>query len=386
MPASLSQYSEYAEQMRQLYEQTELELTGLISSRAAAGLSVSGWQANRLAQIQDMRRDIDKVIRDLSHNRGDLAKTAVNGAYAKAAGQCLSDIRNVARAAASAGSQVYHPNVAKSVQILQELNTSVSAMDRHILRQSLDAYADVIGRAASMHASGSLNLREAVNIAVRDFASRGITGFVDKAGRHWDMSTYAEMATLTAVERATRYGYVETMQEYGYDLAIISAHAGACPLCEDWENVVISVSGNNPNYPSMGDAEAGGCFHPRCLHDISTYYGDLDSRRKVARDEPGHHTAPSDAYSTRCKQRSLERRIREQKRIMKAAQAAGDPATERAAYARVRQYQSDLRDLRSSYNARTSHAYDRLPRKYDREGGRVILSPAARRISPSAIK
>ena len=251
------------------------------------------------------------------------------------------------------------------------------ALDRQILRRAQDAYAEVIGKASATLATGAIDLRQAVNGALEDFAKRGIAGFVDAAGRCWEMSTYAEMATLTAIERATRYGYVDTMQEYGHDLAIISSHAGACPLCVDWENVVVSVSGTNPDYPSLDDAEASGCFHPRCLHDISTYYGDLDGRKDIARSEPGHSETPSAAYTARSKQRAYERQIRAWKRVESACKAAGNPQRERAAYNHVRMFQAKIRDLRSAYNANTPRSTDWLPRKYDREGGRLTLSKAA---------
>src|SRR5699024_1584345 len=133
-------------------------------------------------------------------------------------------------------------------------------------------YADVIGRATSLAATGTITVRDAVADELKRFADRGITSFVDKAGRHWEMATYAEMATLTALAGATIEGYTDTMQAYGFDLAIISSHVGACPLCAAWQGVIISVSGKDSNHPSLADAESSGVFHPRCLHHISTYY------------------------------------------------------------------------------------------------------------------
>ena len=374
MPINTQQLTEVAEQTRLIYENAETRIVEAISRRAARGLNQSSWQAQKLAELRDVQEDVQGILADLRSERGTLASAAVSGAYANSAEQCRKDIEAVEGASRYMRSG---PSAVKPAQILGELNRSVDALDRQILRRAQDAYATVIGTASATLATGAIDLRQAVNDALEDFAKRGIAGFVDAAGRCWEMSTYAEMATLTAIERATRYGYVDTMQEYGHDLAIISSHAGACPLCVDWENVVVSVSGTNPDYPSLDDAEASGCFHPRCLHDISTYYGDLDGRKDIARSEPGHSETPSAAYTARSKQRAYERQIRAWKRVESACKAAGNPQRERAAYNHVRMFQAKIRDLRSAYNANTPRSTDWLPRKYDREGGRLTLSKAA---------
>lgn len=186
------------------------------------------------------------------------------------------------------------------------------------------------------------------------------------------MSTYAEMATLTAIERATIQGYTDTMQAYGFDLAVISGHMGACPLCAAWEGVIISVSGNDRDHPSLSDAEGAGVFHPRCLHHLSTYYEGIT---KNTRNKPRKVMPPSVEYSTRQRQRALERKIRLWKRRMAAAIT---PQDERAAYAHVRRYQADIRQL-------IGESEEWLPRKYWREGGSVRLSAAAKKLRPVSL-
>ena len=373
MSISTTQYLEVAERMRQIYEDAEMRMTDAIAGRAARGYDATGWQAEKLAEVQDVRKELEKAVSDLRHSRGEIS-AAVQKAYEDAGLRCKTDIAAFTDAL---GISHINVNTQKVAAILQELNGSVSAMDRVILRQAQDAYSEVIGNASALMATGTVTRQQAVSQALDDFAKRGITGFVDKSGRRWDMTNYAEMATLTAIERATRYGYMDTMQAYGYDLAIISSHAGACELCVAWEDVVISVSGNNHDYPSLSDAEGGGCFHPRCLHDISVYYGDLD--RRNGKDHPESVKEPSAAYSARVSQRALERSVRQAKREMRVAQAVGDPQAERKAYAKVRKGQERIRALRNDYNSSTPYSKDWLPRQYSREGGRVVLSPKAKK-------
>ena len=61
---------------------------------------------------------------------------------------------------------------------------------------------------------------------------------------------------------------------------------------------------------------------------------------------------------------------------------ATTPEEERQAYAKVRRYQAAIRTLREKYNSETPASVDWLPRKYWREGGRVKLSAAAKRLPP----
>ncbi|MBR6027968.1 MAG: hypothetical protein IKP40_02685 [Clostridia bacterium] len=203
------------------------------------------------------------------------------------------------------------PNSVKAGYILADLNNNLNAAERRILRQFDDQYANVIAYVSSQMATGAVNTRQAVGEALQIFADKGITGFIDRGGHHWTLENYAEMATLTAIERATISGYVDTMQSYGYDLAVIDGHIGSCPIYEAWEGVIVSVSGQDGRYPSLSEAEAAGCFHPRCMHGISTYYEGISHAPNGGfRDEPRPVRDASPQYTARSRQRYAERMAR----------------------------------------------------------------------------
>ena len=195
------------------------------------------------------------------------------------------------------------------------------------------------------------------------------------------MGTYAEMATLTAIERASREGYMDQAREFGYDLVMISDHYGACPICEAWQGVVVSIDGKTPGYLTLADAEAAGVFHPRCMHDYSVYYEGIS---KEGKQRPEPVKEPNAGYTARSQQRYYERQQRQWKRRMAVATT---PQEERDAFTRVRMYQQKIRDLCDSYNAVTPQSVDYLPRKYWREGGRAPkLSNAASKLRSKPVK
>jgi len=66
-----------------------------------------------------------------------------------------------------------------------------------------------------------------------DLAEHGITGFTDKAGRKWDLATYVEMATRTAVSNAWDDMQAQAAIRTGLDLVKTGTYSqeGSCPLC-----------------------------------------------------------------------------------------------------------------------------------------------------------
>lgn len=369
MPIAVSGFEHLAGEMLAVYEQAETTMLHKMAGHLGSDMSSDRWASRKYAEVSSVRKELQSVVGDLRSGRRSMSEGFVNTAWDASTGAFVAEASKFTEIL---GVPVLARNAPKVAAILSELDTKFDAADRVILRRCDDAYADIIGRVSAKVATGSITYRQAVKEELDAFADRGIAGFVDKNGHAWDMATYAEMATLTAIERATLEGYIDTMQSYGYDLAIISSHAGACPLCVAWEDVIVSVSGDNPDYPSLGDAEASGCFHPRCLHHISTYYEGIT---EGGRNRPREVEEPSSAYSSRQQQRMYERKIRQWKRRMAVAT---DPQSEREAYARVRMYQQKIRALISDYKGQN----DSLPRKYWREGGRQYLSPDAKRLKP----
>lgn len=366
MPIAVTEYDHLAGEMLTLYEEAEQAMLKRIARRLARGVNEPGWTEKKYAEVAAVRKELNGLVSGMTKGRRSLTQRSLVKAYDSSAAAFRSEAEKFTD---WVGITNISPNAKKVATILYELNGSLDAADRMILRKAKDAYANIVGNVSAKVAAGTMTVRDAVKQELDQFAQKGISSFVDKAGRAWEMSTYAEMATLTAIERATVQGYIDTMQAYGFDLAVISGHIGACPLCAAWEGVVISVSGKDRSHPSLSDAEGAGVFHPRCLHHLSIYYEGVS---KGTRDHPREIMPPSVGYSTRQLQRALERKIRRWKRRMAVSTT---PQDERRAYAYVRRYQAAIREL-------LVESDENLPRKYWREGGRIRLSNAAKKLRP----
>lgn len=132
-------------------------------------------------------------------------------------------------------------------------------LDERNRRIKLQDYKDVIGPAGRPLEFKPGQFQSA-------FLEENWVGFVDKAGRRWDLFNYAEMLTRTKVLEAENRGTEDRLVANGLDLVQISTH-----VCDDWCTLyagkVFSISGTHSVYPPLAQIPNGGCpMHPRCRH------------------------------------------------------------------------------------------------------------------------
>lgn len=334
-PLSEHEAEEIAEGLKLVYEKARERMLASVARRISRGITIPGWAERKATEVSTAHAQLAREMDAVQAKRESLLGNVMDRAYVSGNQKFMQDMRSVLGETAHIS-----PNGIKAGYILADLNNSLQAAERRILRQFDDKYADIIGGISAEMATGVMNTRQAVGEALQAFADQGITGFIDRGGHHWTLENYSEMAVLTAIERATISGYVDTMEGYGYDLAIIDGHIGSCPICEAWEGVIVSVSGNNHDYPSLDEAEGAGCFHPRCLHGITTYYEGISHAPAGGfRNEPREVQEPSRQYTARSKQRYMERQIRKYKDQAIVAQT---PQQKMQAVNKVREWQDAL--------------------------------------------
>lgn len=140
-----------------------------------------------------------------------------------------------------------------------------------------DIYRQVgMEQVAAMQATGR-GVGRTVPGFVEQLRREGITAFVDKAGRHWSLHTYATMVTRTTSRQAEVLSVLSADPDH--DLYIISSHGTTCALCAPYEGRVYSKSGTDPVFPPLASAfgkvdplgpddlaNTWLNIHPNCLH------------------------------------------------------------------------------------------------------------------------
>ena len=216
------------------------------------------WQKTLLQRVRQIRADLEKGSRTW-------CTEAIPDSYMK--GMEWADKDPLMSSKAIPGFGSIHQQAA---QVLAE-NTYNRLQD---VGQAVGRKVDDLARAISLEASkgsviGYQTTRQAAKRIKADLAEKGITGFRDKAGREWDMGRYAQVLAQETTNGAFRQGTINRFQEHGHDLVRISTHSGSCPKCTPWEGRTLSLSGTDPDYPSLAEAQGAGLLHVGCLHVLS---------------------------------------------------------------------------------------------------------------------
>jgi hypothetical protein len=298
------------------YSEAVTTLLKAVARRLAQGIDEPGWAGRKLAETVRLR---DQAVRQLERLHTVAPRTirdAIKAGYKQGGADAKKDLVGL-----KIEPLMVRTHTAAMDVLIHETVTNVTATHPQILRTVLDVYRSVIAETATPQVvSGAMTTRQAAQSALDRFANIGVTGFQDTAGRNWQLDSYVEMATRTSVGRAQVAGTLDRFVDAGRDLVIVSEEGG-CPVCEPWEGEILSISGDDPDYSSVDEAEADGLFHPNCTHSLGAYVDGLT--------EPMPPADEANTYEARQEQRYLERGVRQWSR--REAVALDDRAAQQAA-------------------------------------------------------
>lgn len=143
------------------------------------------------------------------------------------------------------------------VSLMAELDEAAetaykSLSDYLVGRNKPDIFRQVgLAYASKIEAEGTGPLRS-VKSFVTYLQREGLTAFVDKAGRHWRLHTYAAMVTRTTTRQAEVLAVLT--QDPEHDLYTIKGASDPCGLCAPYQHRVYSKSGKDKRFPPLADA------------------------------------------------------------------------------------------------------------------------------------
>jgi len=340
------------EDIRRVYSQAELDIITRITNKLKRGktLTLSQWERAKLNELRQLTNGINQqVISHLAKENEDKLDDLIRLAYQQGSDSAVKDLTKI-KANKAIKSEFLQSDIVSIQLLTSELNQSLSQTHLRILRQSQDYYQQAVAKGSNYVLTGAGTRLEGAQKTLNQLANKGITGFVDKGGRNWNLSSYVEMATRTATGRARIDGNINRFATNGEDLVIVSGHYESCPICDPWEARILSISGKNPDYASVQDAKNAGLFHPNCTHNLTLYVEGLTDPEKLIKQKKG-----SNLYEERQQQRYNERMIRKWKR--RKAASLTDSETKK-----VQSYVSKWEKKQSDFIGKTGRI-----RKYDRE-------------------
>lgn len=331
MPRSSAVNDKLLNDLYNIYSYTEEKMLEKVAKRLQRGIKETGSAELKLRDVQELRNELNELAKKMNDKAKSISAKSIKKAYG------IFD------------QGLFIDDIPEQLQrIIMEANNVIENVSFRALRSTEDIYREAVSESSMGVMAGANTRQDAIQNVLNKFAAKGVTGFVDKAGRHWDLASYSEMAIRTATSRAALQGHIDRQTAIGNDLIMVSSFGATCPICAPWAGKVLSISGKDPRYPSLESAKAAGLFHPNCKHTITAYFEGMDY------EEPKFPYNP-ELYAATQRQRYNERQIRKWKRLEAVALT---PEEKEKASRKVRAWQSIQRQHIKEWN---------LKRKYGRE-------------------
>ncbi|MFF3325813.1 phage minor capsid protein [Streptomyces sp. NPDC002889] len=206
---------------RDLYADAEQRLLGIVARHLAEGFEAPGWAVAKLRDAPPLRRAAQGVVDSLATALDLEVFSSVTEAYDIGARADLAELGALSDADARRIADST-PNARTVDRLVAETIELVTETHRGILRGVEDSYRQIISEVSATPLLGVDTRRQATQCAIERFADRGLRTFVDKSGRAWQMTSYAEMAVRTAVGRAAVETHGDKLRAVGVSLVIVS--------------------------------------------------------------------------------------------------------------------------------------------------------------------
>ena len=209
--------------------------------------------------------------------------------------------------------------------------------------------------------SGAFSQEEAIRMAIKDLAKKGVECIVYPSGHVDHMDVAVRRAAVTGANQTALRLQDTLADEMGCDLVEVTAHAGArtgkgIANHAAWQGKVYSRSGNSSKYPplveSTGYGTGAGLGGWNCRHSWFVFFEGISdpAYTQAELDEMNakkytYNGEKLSEYEASQKQRAIERNIRRWKREYKAMEAAGLDPSEAAA--KLSGWQEKQRDFLS---------------------------------------
>lgn len=304
------------------------------------GFNWPQWQATKLKQLQKYKEANKELFNEKTKPLDKHLYKHIREQFKEGASRTNKEAIKagvISKEDSQLGGSFFGLNHRKLDALVKSTKNDMSDVRYATLRMANDQYRQIIYKAQVYANVGAGTVKQAIDMASKDFLAKGFNCIQYKDGRRVNIADYCDMAIRTANKRANLMGEGEMRKKLGNSLVYISKHGGACDQCTPWEGRVyiddVWSGGKKEDgkYPMLSKAIAGGLFHPRCQHGASTYFeGINDEPDEVT--EAKHNHDEEDPYT-----QELQRRQKQYERL-----AEGSLSPEN-----VQKYQNKANELKN---------------------------------------
>lgn len=249
------------------------------------GIEWTQWQAEQLKALEKYKlqnqKKYSKQFADINKQAQVLIREARSRGNMEQEIAILEAIKKgfpAKRLARGATAEFFKLNDRKLEALIKATTNDMQKAETAVLRMANDQYRKIIYNAQVYANTGAGTYEKAVDMATKDFLSRGLTCVEYANGARHTLADYADMAIRTASKRAYLQGEGEKRQEWGISTVIINKRGNPCPKCLPFcgkvfiDDVWSGGSRKDGKYPLMSTAIAKGLYHPRCKDSHTTYF------------------------------------------------------------------------------------------------------------------
>lgn len=330
------------------------------------------WQAKQLEALNDYRKQNKKYVNEQSSFIGEKIEELLRQSNEHGGMQQEIKILEAIKKGFKPGrtpkgihESFFKLNERKLNALIKAVDSDMKKATTAMLRMTNDEYRKTIYKAQVFANTGTMTTDQTIDMATKDFLSRGINCIEYKDGKRVNIVSYAEMAIRTANKRAYLQGEGAKRDEWGIHTVLVSRYGACSDTCLPHQGKVYIdnvYSGGAPEeaektgYPLLSKAIEGGLFHPNCKHTMTTFFPGI-STIPTAKDVEGTREN-SNLVAT---QRYNERMIRKYKRLEKGSL---DEQNKAKYTKKVREWQGVQRKLISEH--------PEMHRNYKRESLRGV--------------
>jgi hypothetical protein len=260
------------------------------AEETAEGFEWEQWQVAQLKELERFKRANAKKYSKEFANINSKISTAIQEAYRQGMDDEEMSIMEAIKngfefnsGKDNLGASFFAINERKLNALLNSIEHDMKTAEHAVLRYTDDQYRRTIFDAQVAANTGAKTYEQSVDMATKDFLSRGITSIQYSNGAMVNIVSYADMAIRTATKRAYLMGEGVKRQEWGIHTVILNKRSNACPLCMPFEGKVLiddvwsGGSADDGPYPLLSSAMAAGLYHPNCKDKHTTYFPGISS-------------------------------------------------------------------------------------------------------------
>lgn len=303
----------------QLITSMKRTLWGHKEDEKAKGFNWPQWQALKLKQIEQYRKQNKEIFKGFNKQINIWTKIRMKKQFREGASRANKRAIKagvIKKEDSQLGGSFFGLNHRKLDALIKSTKSDMNDVKYATLRMANDQYRQIIYKAQVFANTGAGTVKQAIDMASKDFLAKGFNCIEYKNGTRHNIADYCDMAIRTANKRANLIGEGEMRKKLGNSLVYVSKHGGACDKCTSWEGRVYiddvwsGGTEKDGKYPLLSTAIAGGLFHPRCHHGVSTYYEDINEEpEEVTRAKQDHNEEDKYTQYLQQKQKQYERLV-----------------------------------------------------------------------------